>query len=149
MNVHPPEHWYERLAGPYEAPRVPPVDFRDSQRIYDLLRAGRIYLSLSDAIALAIENNLDVQLERFGPPIADLDLLRAKGGGTLRGIGYTVTEIPPGIGGPATPLLNTARSWSARWARRCRITTFLSRKLFTGRSDAGRRRCLCRDFEGS
>jgi outer membrane protein TolC len=70
-----------------------------------LLRAGQLYLSLEDAIALALENNFDIELERFLPKIADTDLQRAHGGGLLRGLSLLVNETAPGIGGPNGPLL--------------------------------------------
>ncbi|MGA2329349.1 MAG: TolC family protein [Bryobacteraceae bacterium] len=92
---------------PYRAKPAPPVDFRDSSRIDGLLRGGNLYLSLADAIALALENNLDVELQRLGPGIADSDVLRAKGGGAIRGIALTVGLPPSGLGGPSSPLLNT------------------------------------------
>jgi outer membrane protein TolC len=83
----------------------------NSARLDSLLRAGKLYLSLQDAIALALENNLDVELQRYAPAIAESDLLRAKGGSsTLRGIPYTVNLPPQGIGGPLSPLLNLAAS---------------------------------------
>src|ERR1700694_1826629 len=84
---------------PYEAKPVPPVNFQNSQRIFDLMRAGQLYLSLADAIALALENNLDLDVERYLPRIAQTDIERAKGGGLLRGLSLLVTEPPPGIGG--------------------------------------------------
>jgi len=92
---------------PYEAKPVPPVNFQNSQRIFDLVRAGQLYLSLADAIALALENNLDLDVERYLPRIAQTDIERAKGGGLLRGLSLLVTELPPGIGGPNGPLLTT------------------------------------------
>jgi outer membrane protein len=92
---------------PYEAKPVPPVDSQNSQRIFDLIRAGQLYLSLADAIALALENNLDLDVERYLPRIAQTDIGRAKGGGLLRGLSLLVTEPPPGIGGPNGPLLTT------------------------------------------
>jgi outer membrane protein len=92
---------------PYRAKPVPPVDFRNSSRIDSLLRGGNLYLSLADAIALALENNVDVEFERLGPGIADSDLLRAQGGGAIRGIALTVGLPPSGLGGPSSPLLNT------------------------------------------
>lgn len=95
------------LIRPYEARPVPAVDFQNSGRIFDLIRAGHLYLSLSDAIALALENNLDVELERYLPRIAETDIQRAKGGGLLRGLSLLVNEPPPGIGGPNGPLLTT------------------------------------------
>lgn len=93
---------------PYFAPHVPPPDFTNSPRVYDLIRAGTLYLSLSDAVALAIENNLDIVNHRYDIPIASTDILRAEGGGTLRGISLLTQDLAPGIGGPATPLLNAA-----------------------------------------
>ena len=74
------------LTRPYVQSPMAPVDLTNSPRIRSLLRAGNIYLSLSDAIALAIENNLDVELERYTLPSADSEVLRAKGGGLLRGL---------------------------------------------------------------
>ena len=87
---------------------IAPVDLSNSPRIRQLLRSGNIYLSLSDAIALAIENNLDIQLERYTLPAADTEVLRAKGGGLLRGLTYNVFEVPVGVGGPASPLVTSA-----------------------------------------
>ena len=87
---------------------IAPVDRHNSPRIRQFLRSGNIYLSLSDAIALAIENNLDIQLERYTLPSADTELLRAKGGGLLRGLTYNVFEVPVGVGGPSSPLVTAA-----------------------------------------
>jgi outer membrane protein len=90
---------------PYEPTPVSPVKFQNSDRIFDLMRAGQMYLSLADAIALALENNLDIETQRYLPRIAQTDILRAKGGGLLRGLSLLVNEPPPGIGGPNGPLL--------------------------------------------
>ncbi len=51
-----------------------------------LLRDGKIYLSLSDAVTLALENNYDIAIARINLDIADTDILRAKAGSTLRGV---------------------------------------------------------------
>jgi outer membrane protein TolC len=90
---------------PYQAKPVAPVTFQNSQRIFDLLRAGQLYLSLADAIALALENNLDIDVERYLPRIARTDIQRARGGGLPRGLSLLVNEPAPGIGGPNGPLL--------------------------------------------
>ena len=88
--------------------------FDNSQRVRDLLRAGNLYLSLQDALALAIENNLDIELQRYALPIAGAELLRAQGGGTNRGINFTLQEAPTGVGGPLSPLtVNPANTNSA------------------------------------
>jgi outer membrane protein len=97
----------------YKAGTVSESDFRDSTRIDSLIRAGQLYLSLEDAIALALENNLDLELERYGVRMAATDSYRARGGGTVRGVPLTVNESPAGIGGPSgSPLLNTAATGS-------------------------------------
>ena len=87
-------HWYSGIAQPYQARTVPPVNVSNSSRIDALLRAGNLYLSLSDAIALALENNLDVEIERYEFSLAEADLLRAKAGGSIQGI---PTNVLPGI----------------------------------------------------
>src|SRR5450631_3446779 len=103
---------WQRAIGRYAPRPVPPVDLANSPRLDQVLRAGNIYLSLSDAIALAIENNLDVELERYALPSADTELLRAKGGGLLRGLNYNLFEVPVGVGGPASPLVTAAAALS-------------------------------------
>jgi outer membrane protein len=106
------EHWYDKLLVPYQPRFVPPVSFENSRRIESLLRAGKLYLSLQDAIALALENNLDIELERFAPGIAEFDSMRTRGGAAPRGLSYSILELPQGIGGPASPLLNLPASGS-------------------------------------
>src|ERR1700733_11066127 len=108
----PESTFLSRLSNPYEAQKVAPVNFQNSRRIFELMRAGQLYLSLEDAIALVLENNLDIELERFTPKIADTDLLRAHGGGLLRGFSLLVNEPAPGIGGPNGPLLTNLTSGS-------------------------------------
>jgi outer membrane protein TolC len=95
------------LRGEFRPGSVSSSDFRDSTRIGSLIRAGQLYLSLQDAIALALENNLDLELERYGVRMATTDTYRAQGGGTLRGVPLTVNESPAGIGGPSGNLLLT------------------------------------------
>ena len=94
-----------RLASPYRARHVTAASFTNSARTYELIRAGNMYLSLQDAIALTLENNLDLQLQRYNPLIADTEVKRAKGGGVLRGLTYTIRELPQGVGGPADRFL--------------------------------------------
>src|ERR1700730_17340728 len=83
-------HWYSGFTRPYTPPVFPPVNLSNSTRLDSLLRAGKLYLSVSDAIALAIENNLDIEVERYVFPIAQADLLRAKSGASIFGIPTTV-----------------------------------------------------------
>jgi outer membrane protein TolC len=103
-----PDKVFNWLKQPYVEHPIAPVDLSNSPRIRQLLRSGNIYLSMPDAIALAIENNLDIELERYTLPSADTELLRAKGGGLLRGLTYNVFEVPVGVGGPDSPLVTSA-----------------------------------------
>ncbi len=98
--------------GSWLSSSLPAVNLRDSTRIHDLIKSGNIYLSLQDAIALALENNLDLELERYGMGIAETDTLRARGGGALRGIVLTANEAPTGVSGPGAPLVNSAATGS-------------------------------------
>lgn len=98
---------FDKITAPFRVRRVTPVDFANSGRIDSLVRAGQLYLSLQDAIALAIENNLDIEVQRFLPAITATDFQRAQGGGLLRGVTTTVRELPQGVGGPGSPLLTT------------------------------------------
>ena len=92
----------------YKSPDFPQSPLENSSRLDSLLRAGNLYLSLQDAIALALENNLDIAAQRYTGPMARTDVQRAEGGGLLRGLTLTVNELPAGVGGPGSPLLNAA-----------------------------------------
>jgi outer membrane protein TolC len=74
----------------YRATTIAKTSFTNSVRLTDLMKNGKIYLSLSDALALALENNYDIAIARYNLDIADTDLLRAKAGSTLRGVNATV-----------------------------------------------------------
>jgi outer membrane protein TolC len=99
--------------GAYRAPRVPELPTRSPLSIDGFVRDGKLYLALHDAIVLAIENNLDVEVSRYNLLIADTDLTRARGGGSLRGVDYSVQQTPPGVGGATSPLLITPTTGSA------------------------------------
>jgi outer membrane protein len=79
LGLPDPLRWYTPTT--YPAPRL-----SNSPRLDDLLRDGKIYLSLSGAVTLALENNYDIAISRINLDIADTDLLRAKAGANLRGV---------------------------------------------------------------
>jgi outer membrane protein TolC len=70
----------------YTPATVPAPRLGNTPRLDQLVRDGKIYLSLSDAVLLALENNFDIAIARLNLDIADTDLLRARAGGTLRGV---------------------------------------------------------------
>ena len=91
--------------GPFRRAKVPPLFPGNGALLQSLVRDGKLYLSAHDAIALAIENNLDVEVERYNLILSDTDYRRAQGGGNLRGIDFNIQEPPNGVGGPGSPLL--------------------------------------------
>src|SRR5690242_19535829 len=70
----------------YRPSQVPEPELKNSQRLYQLIRDGKLYLSLNDAIELALEDNLDLAIARYNLPIADTDILRTRAGGVFRGV---------------------------------------------------------------
>ncbi len=74
------------LLRPYLTPDVPPARTGNSPRLQDLIRAGTLYLTVQDAIALVLENNIDIEVARYSPILADWNLERARAGGALPGV---------------------------------------------------------------
>ncbi len=83
---------------PFMGDEVPVPVLTNSPRLDRLVRDGKLYLSLKDAIALALENNLDLAIARYNLPIADTDVLRTKAGASFRGVNTGVVQGTPGGG---------------------------------------------------
>jgi len=77
--------WMPSFWGPYENPYVPAPRMSNSDRISSLMRDGALHLTVEDAIALALENNLDIAVSRYNIGFSQTDVLRAAGGGAARG----------------------------------------------------------------
>ncbi len=82
----------------YSADQVPRSDLTNSPLLGQLIRDGKLYLSLKDAIQLALENNLDLAIARYNLPIANMDVLRTRAGGIFRGVNTGVVQGTPGGG---------------------------------------------------
>jgi len=82
----------------YSPSQAPEPQLTNSSRLNQLIRDGKLYLSLKDAIQLALENNLDIAIARYNLPIADMDILRTKAGGVFRGVNAGVVQGTPGGG---------------------------------------------------
>jgi outer membrane protein len=98
LNYTQPVSHFPNPIGPYTPRHVAAPNLANSARIDSLMRDGKIYLSLNDAIALALENNLDVAIARYNLNIADTDVLRAKAGATILGVNAGVVQNTPGGG---------------------------------------------------
>jgi outer membrane protein len=103
-NYAKPAAHFPNPIGPYMARQVPEPNFGNTPRLQNLLNDGKLMLSLSDAIALALENNLDLAIARYNLNIADTDVLRAKAGLEIRGVATGLVQGTPGggIGGFGT-----------------------------------------------
>jgi outer membrane protein TolC len=95
--VRPSSH-FPNFFAPYAPQRVPEPRIANSSRLDSLLHNGKIMLSLEDAIALALENNLDLAIARYNLAIADTDVLRAKSGNAVRGVATGLVQGTPGGG---------------------------------------------------
>src|SRR5262249_54499941 len=71
---------------PYSPVEVPPVRPGNSPRLADLIRAGNLYLTAQDAVRLALENNLDIEVARYNEPLLEWRLERSEAGGALPGV---------------------------------------------------------------
>ncbi len=80
---------------------VPKPNLANSVRLQQLMRDGKLYISLQDAIDLALENNLDLAISRYNLAIADTDIQRTKAGGSFRGVNTGVIQgtVGGGVGG--------------------------------------------------
>ena len=85
------------LTRPYRQRQVPPINLTNSSRLESLVRAGNLYLSAQDVVALAIENNIDVEVQRYGPLLARETLKRAESGGALRSVGIGIAAGPQSV----------------------------------------------------
>jgi outer membrane protein len=98
INYSKPASPFPNVIGPYTARHVPEPNLANTARIDQLMHEGKLYLSLNDAIALALENNLDIAIARYNLGIADTDLLRSKAGATILGTPLGVVQNTPGGG---------------------------------------------------
>ncbi len=77
--------WFPHILRPYMSVTVPPLQLPKIDRIQQLVRDGKLALSMADLNALVKENNLDILSASYGTSFAQTDVLRAKGGGAPRG----------------------------------------------------------------
>ncbi len=104
QNYAKPMSGFPNLIAPYTSRRVPPPNLGNSARADQVFRDGKIYLSINDAVALGLENNLDITLQRYNLSIADTDMLLTSSGAPNRGVNASVVQGTPGgaIGSTST-----------------------------------------------
>jgi outer membrane protein len=98
LNYSQPVSHFPNPIAPYTARHLAAPNLANTARIDQLMHEGKLYLSLNDAIALALENNLDIAIARYNLNIADTDVLRAKAGASTLGVNTGVVQNTPGGG---------------------------------------------------
>jgi outer membrane protein len=93
-----PRAAFPNVLHPYEPQPLAQPNLGNSPRIDSLMHGGKIYLSIDDAVALTLENNLDLDIARYNLNIAAADLLRAKSGASILGVNTGVVQNTPGGG---------------------------------------------------
>jgi outer membrane protein len=87
--------WFPSVLRPYQEQKVPQLILENSPRLGNLIRDGKLELTLSEAIALALENNLDIAVQRYIPNFAHIDVLRTLSGSGARG--FSGASVPGGL----------------------------------------------------
>ena len=87
-------HWFPSVLAPYRPLTVSPPILTNAPRIEQMAQDGKLRISLQDAIDLALENNLDIAIEKFGPWLAEANVLRTVGGGASKGTFLALGNIP-------------------------------------------------------
>src|SRR5258708_12679780 len=90
-----PRSPFPNLLAPYTPRHVAPPNVANTPRIDQLLHDGKLYISMNDAVALALENNLDIAIARYNLNIADTDIWRSKAGATILRVNTGVFHTPP------------------------------------------------------
>src|ERR1700694_1662646 len=94
-----PKPLLPNAVAPYTARHLAPPNLSNTPRIEELMHDGKLYISMNDAVALALENNLDIAIARYNLNIADTDIWRAKAGvNTILGVNNGVVQNTPGGG---------------------------------------------------
>ena len=94
-----PRGYFPNPLAPYTVREISSPDLTNSPKLDQLMRNGKIYLSMDDAVSLALENNLDIAIQRYNFGIADTDVLRAKSGANqFLGVNFGVVQNTPGGG---------------------------------------------------
>jgi outer membrane protein len=97
IQIEKPGGSFSWLTSPYRARTITPINLNNSGRLESLIQAGILYLSAPDVVALALEDNLDIEIQRYGPLLAEENLRRAQSGAALRSVGTSVAAGPTSV----------------------------------------------------
>ena len=97
VRIDPPKGGLGWLTRPYQARQIPPINLANTSRFDSLIKAGNLYVSAQDVIALALENSIDIEVQRYGPLLQRELLRRAESGSLLRNVGQSVAAGPTSV----------------------------------------------------
>ncbi|HXZ12877.1 MAG TPA: TolC family protein [Candidatus Sulfotelmatobacter sp.] len=103
---------FPNFISPYRAIKVSEPMLTNTPRLDQLIRDGKLMLSLEDAISIALENNLDISVQRFTPWIAQTQLLKAQAGGIPQSGSSQQVVLGAGPSVPFDPILTSNLNWS-------------------------------------
>src|SRR5579885_716830 len=107
VRIEPPSGGLGWLTRPYQQRYIPPINLNNSSRLASLIRGGNLYLTAKDVIALALENNLDIEIQRYGPLLAKQNPQRATAGVPLPTVGAAVAAGPQSVSLPGVTLTHS------------------------------------------
>jgi outer membrane protein TolC len=93
-----PRSYFPNVFAPYRVRTLPPPNLTNTPRLEQHMRDGKLYISINDAVAMALENNLDLAIARFNRFIAETDIWRAEAGSPITGVDAGVVQNTPGGG---------------------------------------------------
>src|ERR1039458_1758915 len=87
------KRWFPNIIAPYTPTFVPEPILTNAPRIEQMIQDGKLRISLQDAVDLALQNNLDITIQRYAPWIAEANILRTLSGGAPANSGSTVLAL--------------------------------------------------------
>ncbi len=88
------KRWFPSIFAPYKPIAIPEPMLTNAPRIEQMIQDGKLRISLQDAIDLALQNNLDIAIQRYAPWLAEANILRTMGGGATRGTLGALGNVP-------------------------------------------------------
>jgi outer membrane protein len=89
--------WFPNLFSVYRPTKTPPAELTNTKTLAEMIRDGKIELSLDQLAAAVVENNLNLAVDRYNTYFAQADLLRAKGGQAARGVTQVNAVVPDAL----------------------------------------------------
>jgi outer membrane protein len=71
---------FPNIINPYRSINIGQPGLTNSPRIDQLIHEGKLELTLQEAVELAMENSMDIVVQRYNPWVADTAILKAKAG---------------------------------------------------------------------